>query len=580
MIFYAGVPLVSDDGIPLGTICVIDSSPKSLDHSQVNTLRALGRQVMNLLNHRKTKLTLAASEKRYRELFEKSANAELILNDGVFVECNAATILMLEYEGSALFLNKTPCDLSPQRQSDGRLSEEKSMEMNRIAHQKGSNRFEWNYLKAGGEVFPVEVLLTSIPGAHSQEQILHVVWRDISENKRKERELMSAELQSRALLEGSPVCNKIIDLQGRLVYMSKAGREELKITDIEDFYGRAYPSPNYPEKIRAPLVSSLNEALRGRNSKVECPLYSTEGEKIWYETTFVPVLNDTQEMLYVIATSVNITDRKKAKFQQELLNKNLEENVKKRTKELMNSEIKLRDSLCKEKELGKLKSSFVTTASHQFRTPLAVIQSNAELLEMFSKDLINHPPLNYQRATDRIKSAITKMTDLMDEVLILGKITSGHLDCNPEVLNLMIFCQDLAKQFNDIQTEGRVMETSQNGLPYLLHLDPKLLTHALSNLISNAFKYSEGEANPQLSISFRSKEVLLSIKDFGIGIPKDQMPHLFQPFFRAKNVTDINGTGLGLSIAREYIELNHGQIEVSSELGHGSCFEVKFFRSV
>ena len=98
----------------------------------------------------------------------------------------------------------------------------------------------------------------------------------------------------------------------------------------------------------------------------------------------------------------------------------------------------------------------------------------------------------------------------------------------------------------------------------------------MSNLISNAFKYSEGKKNPDLTIHFKPNELVVSIKDYGIGIPEEEFPKLFQPFFRANNVTEIKGTGLGLSIAKEYVEINKGQIAVQSTLGEGSCFEMRF----
>ncbi len=109
-------------------------------------------------------------------------------------------------------------------------------------------------------------------------------------------------------------------------------------------------------------------------------------------------------------------------------------------------------------------------------------------------------------------------------------------------------------------------------------MDPKLLTHSLSNLISNAFKYSVGEKKPELRINFKPTDVVVSIKDYGMGIPENELSSLFQPFFRANNVTEIKGTGLGLSIAKEYVEINKGQISASSVLGEGSCFEITFKR--
>jgi signal transduction histidine kinase len=238
--------------------------------------------------------------------------------------------------------------------------------------------------------------------------------------------------------------------------------------------------------------------------------------------------------------------------------------------------IRIRQSLKKEKELGELKSSFVSTASHQFRTPLAIIQSNSELLQILSNNLDEETGQRYKKVTGRITGEIGKMTELMDDVLILGKLTSGSVDFRMQELNLADFCKKLAKEFNDVQPGGRIMNIITDGEPYNVYLDPKLLNHSLSNLFSNAFKYSSGKGNPKLTISFISKGFSLTIEDYGMGIPKSEMPNLFHPFFRANNVTEIKGTGLGLSIAKEYFELNKGILTASSTEGIGSTFEINF----
>ena len=235
-------------------------------------------------------------------------------------------------------------------------------------------------------------------------------------------------------------------------------------------------------------------------------------------------------------------------------------------------------SLEREKELGQLKTSFVSMASHQFKTPLAIIQSNAELFEMLASSGKIIEPEKYAKVTTRIVGAIASMTNLIDEVLVLGKVTSGNVAYAPENLDLVGFCEKLAEEFNSIQADGRSLDFVKEGEACDVWLDPKLLTHSLSNLISNAFKYSAGKENPKLSIHFKPTEVVLSVKDYGLGIPEEEQLKLFKPFFRANNAVDIKGSGLGLNIAKEYVEVNKGQISAKSILGEGSCFEITFKR--
>ena len=257
----------------------------------------------------------------------------------------------------------------------------------------------------------------------------------------------------------------------------------------------------------------------------------------------------------------------------------MQESLENQNKHLENKTTELNRSLIKEQELGQLKTSFVSTASHQFRTPLAAIQSNSELLSMLSNNMDGETSKRFQKVTGRITGEIGKMTELMDDVLILGKLTSGNVNVKPEELNIVDFCQKLAEEFDDVQLDGRIMEIITDGEPYNVYLDSKLLSHSLSNLFSNAFKYSKGKRNPELVISFKSKEFVLLVKDYGIGIPKDELPKLFQPFFRANNVIEIKGTGLGLSIAKEYTEINKGTLRVTSTEEIGSIFEMSFINN-
>jgi len=117
---------------------------------------------------------------------------------------------------------------------------------------------------------------------------------------------------NRSLLEGSPVCNKIIDLDCKLRYMSAAGLRQLKIPDIKPYYGQTYPPDFYPESMRAPLVKGLKLAMAGKISSVEAPVHDMEGNEVWYHTTFVPALDDDGRVKYVIGSSVDITERRRA----------------------------------------------------------------------------------------------------------------------------------------------------------------------------------------------------------------------------------------------------------------------------
>ena len=319
----------------------------------------------------------------------------------------------------------------------------------------------------------------------------------------------------------------------------------------------------------------------------------TQSAKVWMSIFFLIVLSTVYITPVFTSDSDMVTEKVRASFFMMNITAPLlivfksvllflkKVNGEKKKREIVLEELNkknrvIQESLDLEKELGQIKSNFVNTVSHQFRTPLAVIQSNAELLEMYTVEgeMIDKKQL----VTGRIRKAIHKMTTLMNDVLSVGQLGSGSLQSIPEDIDMITFLEELAKEFNEVQTDERFLECKINGEPYHLCLDKRLLSHALSNLISNAFKYSLEKENPQLVIDFKPNELVLSIIDYGIGIPKDQLSSLFTPFFRANNAILINGTGLGLSIAKEYVEINKGSITVTSILAKGSCFEITFKR--
>lgn len=337
-----------------------------------------------------------------------------------------------------------------------------------------------------------------------------------------------------------------------------------------------------------------------RKISVELMRRSKDSKDYWVDLNVQPLFDNTHKISGFMFVEFDITDRIVNEKTIRNLNINLENIVQKKTKKLsvnelklknslkkeqqrtialITSENKLKTSLIKEKELSKLKERFVTVASHQFRTPLAIILSNAELLGMLNKVGQKQNTVKCAKVINRITIAISKMTDLMDDLLALGKLTSGKVSHSSESFDLVKLCDILVQEFNVIQVDGRSIDFIVLGKPVMVYLDAKLLEHTLSNLVSNAFKYSLGQKNPQLSLEFTETELLLSIKDFGIGISNEEQLNLFEPFFRSDNVTEIQGTGLGLSIAKEYVQVNKGKIIAKSTLGEGSCFELTFKRN-
>lgn len=179
------------------------------------------------------------------------------------------------------------------------------------------------YRRKDGSRFPVETRLNTFEG-DTKEYVLALV-RDVTERKKIEDQLRDSEIRNSTLLEGSPVCNKIIDLDSRLQYMSSAGVMDLKISNIESLYGSVFPFQScYPESIRTSLTDHLERAKAGEVSNLDCPVHDTEGNELWYNTTFVPARDAEGQTMYVIATSVNITERKQTEVAQSRISRAIE----------------------------------------------------------------------------------------------------------------------------------------------------------------------------------------------------------------------------------------------------------------
>jgi PAS domain S-box-containing protein len=232
----------------------------------------------------------------------------------------------------------------------------------------------------------------------------------------------------------------------------------------------------------------------------------------------------------------------------------------------------IRAALAREKELNDLRTRFVSMTSHEFRTPLAAILSASELLRDYQDRM---PALEKKEILANIGAGVQRMTGMLDRVLLLGQVDAHMLEFRPQQIDLLALCESIVAQARAQQPKATCKLTTRfpQSVPASL-FDPNLLRHVLENLLSNAIKYSVHGGLVTFSVSCEMQRTVFKVADQGIGIPPDEMPHLFESFHRASNVGAIQGTGLGLAIVKNAVELHGGQITVESELGHSSCFTV------
>jgi len=262
------------------------------------------------------------------------------------------------------------------------------------------------------------------------------------------------------------------------------------------------------------------------------------------------------------------------------LNENLEEQIKNRTKALLEtlqhlelSKKELEKALSKEKELGELKSRFVSMASHEFRTPLSTILSSIQLLSKYAQQSEHQEKI--EKHTQRIIGSVNHLNDILEEFLSVGKLEEGKISANFSDSNLEECLQQVSAEMQNIAKTQQRITFLHEGYN-IFNTDCSILKKILINLLSNAIKFSPENSLIEIKSILQDNQLSIQIMDKGIGISQEDQKHLFERFFRAENAINIKGTGLGLHIVGKFVEMLHGSIHIDSQLGEGTTITLTF----
>lgn len=289
--------------------------------------------------------------------------------------------------------------------------------------------------------------------------------------------------------------------------------------------------------------------------------------------TSVPSIPQRADELGDLASSFRVMNERVIAREQELrhLNTDLEKRVAGRTEELAHANRKLADSLRIEKELSELRANFVSLVSHEFRTPLEIILTSSDILDRYLDKLPDEKREHHLRT---IHESVKRMSGMMEDVLLLGKVEAGKLKFKPEPINLPQFCHRIVDEMQSINSQRCPVELEiADNLGGALG-DESLLRHVFANLLSNAVKYSPAGTPVIITLKRDGDNAVLVVADHGRGIPKADRNRLFQSFQRGSNVSDTPGTGLGLLIVKKCVEIHNGTITLESEENLGSTFTV------
>ncbi len=370
----------------------------------------------------------------------------------------------------------------------------------------------------------------------------------VIERKRAEQAVRESEEKFRALFEASSQGVMLHD-ENQYLEVNPAAVRIMGYRCKEDLIGR-HPRdtspPVQPNGERTDVLSQryIGECLAKGSARFDWVARRATGEDIPLEVILTRIEWGGRQIIQAVIN--DISERKKA-------------------------ETELLKSLAREKELGQLKSNFVSMVSHEFRTPLGVIMSSAEILESYLEQL---EPAERREHLQSIQQNSRRMANLMEEVLLLGMVEAGRMDFKPAEMDLARFFRRLVDELQSATNQKCPVELS---LPAetAAFADERLLDHVFTNLLSNAVKYSPAGTPVQLDLERDGDIAVFRIRDRGLGIPEPDLERMFSAFHRGQNVGHVPGTGLGLTIVKRCVELHRGRIKIESTVGHGTTVTVR-----
>lgn len=402
----------------------------------------------------------------------------------------------------------------------------------RMKHKRG--HFIWikygGYLKRDENGSPLKII-----GSHI----------DVTDSKEKEVQLQLSEEKYRFIAENTTdiICQHNLDTS--YIYLSNSFKEILGY-EISEMINQTAVNYIHPDDLNYVASATRELANSGKKTVITYRFRKKDQTYIWLETMGKNIRNTDNKVIGIQTCSRDVSERVQMAKKREI-------------------------AFIKEKKFNEMKSEFVSMASHQFRTPLTVIYSNTELLDL---KLNKNPAI--KPITDRIKREVDRMTELMNNILIFAKYESQKLKKVVKPISFDTYIKLLIKTYWKDTLDGRKLKVITKGERQTLYSDESLLTHILTNLINNAFKYSVGKASPCLIINYLENIVEIEIIDYGIGIPEHEVQHLFTSFYRASNTTTILGSGLGLVIVKQFTHFLNGTIELKTKENNGTIIKLQF----
>ena len=386
------------------------------------------------------------------------------------------------------------------------------------------------------------------------KEVLSTVQKLVETNSNLEDQILKAEQAEKLAKSTKGIASEIaknfpnglvavIDKDLKILFAEGDSLVQLGLEKV--FYEGMYIDDisNLPNKIEILRKKNVLKTLAGERLSFEINYKNR-----YFAVNTVPLIDENNEINYALHVFSDISQQKEVEFT-------------------------IQKALEKERELNNLKSRFISMASHEFRTPLSAILTATILISKQNKP---GNEIKINKYVTQIEKNINHLTSILNDFLSLSKLEEGKLIAVPERFDLIPFSESLVKDSFIGQKKEQTIIVTHTSLELYVFLDKKLLSHVLSNLLSNASKYSPSGAIIDFKIYQKEGRVVLQITDKGIGVPKEEMAYLFTRFFRAKNAVNVEGTGLGLNIVKLYTELMGGTVDFKTEIDKGSTFWIEF----
>ncbi|MBX3081929.1 MAG: PAS domain S-box protein [Anaerolineae bacterium] len=500
--------------------------------------------IQDISQRKQAEDALRENENRFRTLFEQNSDGIFILGlDGKLLAMNQSAVDLVGYSRDEIDEYPIPqlsAETSPSLQVVDRLIAGEHLPI-----------YERLFRRKNGEVFPVEINAALVRASDGTPLHIQSIVRDISQRKQAERALRESEQRLRLITDN--VLDIITQIDGENLirfasssYTSILGYEPASILGLS---GISLIYPDDVEQFRQAIAAV--RAKPNERIAIEGRLVHRDGHALWTETVGTLLFGENGTPNGGVFVTRDITERK-------------------RLEQALIEQEKLRTELEKELELSTLKSRMMEIIAHEFRTPLAVIQLTlGTLADYYDRITVEQRAVKFGVINERIQRIADMLSEL--DIIVRGGFTPSAVQRAP--VDLVALCRKVVANLEaEYRVSGRY--TLEFATPATIYADPFILINAIRHVLANAALFSPADTPVKVSLTPLQHGFELSVIDTGIGIPADDLPRLFQPFFRGSNIGTLGGLGLGLTIAQAAIHAHQGTIKVESVAGQGTTVKL------